>query len=784
MRNPRRGWIPAAAAALLSASVLAAGDTGNTDRAGTEPARLSAADYARAEALLGANAVELVYGAEIEPHWLEGEDVSWYRNRFRDGFEFVLVDAAAGERRRAFDHARLAAALSRATEEDYEPFDLPFTELRFVDGRRVVELEIGEESWRCDLRRYRCRRPEGSVPSVPDSILSPDGRWAAYIKDHDLWMRDLENEEDIRLTTDGEERHGYAADSQGWRRTDTPVLLWSPDSRRIATYRLDERRVESMHLLETAHPRPILHSWPYAVPGDEHLPMHERVVVDVDERTVVFLDTPPDHQRTSSCCGLMRDDRWADVEWSGDGERLAFVSTSRDYRTVSLRLADPRTGEVRDLLEESHPKFFLTHLDRMGVPNWRVLHDSGEILWFSERDGWGHLFLYDLETGELKNRVTGGDWNVLDVLRVAEEGRRVLFTAVGREAGRDPYFRHLYSVGLDGSDLTLLTPEDADHEISVSPSGRYVVDTYSTPWTSPVTVVRRASDGTVTGRIEEADLGELEAIGWRPPVPFTVRARDGVTELYGLLFQPSHFDPERSYPIINSIYPGPQVGSIRTRSFEIERRGADHALAELGFIVVKVDALGTPLRSKAFHGFTHGDLGDNGLEDQKLAMQQLAARHRWIDLDRVGIFGHSGGGYATVGALLRYPDFFRVGVASAGNYDNRGYTDYWGERWHGPLEQNEDGVDSFERQAYPALAGELAGKLLLSYGTMDDNVNPNLTLLLIDELIRHGHDFDLMVLPNRDHGYSREPYNVRRTWDYLVSHLLGKLPPAGYQIGE
>jgi dipeptidyl-peptidase 4 len=766
--------------ALAALPAIASPETSSAPSpAASEPGQLTAADYRRAERLLGANAVELVYGAEVDPQWIDESDLFWYRNRFREGFEFVLVDAATGERRRAFDHQRLAAALSEASGEAYEPFNLPFEEIRFVDENQAVEVEIDEERWTCHLETYRCEGPREPRLSVEDSVVSPDGRWAAYIEAHDLWVRDLESGEEQRLTSDGEERHGYATDSQGWRRTDTPVLVWSPDSRRIATYRLDEREVAEMHLLEMASPRPILHSWPYALPGDTAVPMHQRIVVDRQGPTVVTLEAEPDHQRTSSCCGLTREDLWADVEWRDDGGALAFVSTSRDYRSVSLFVADPESGAVRQVLEESHPQFFLSNIRSGGVPNWRVLHQRGEVLWFSERSGWGHLYLYDLATGELKNRVTGGAWNVLDVHRVDEEGGRVFFTAVGREPGRDPYFRHLYSVGLDGSGLTLLTPEDADHEVTFAPSGESFVDAFSTPWTAPTTVVRRAADGTLLGTVEQADISELLTIGWRAAEPFTVKARDGVTVLYGLLYKPSDFDPERSYPVINSIYPGPQVGSIRTRSFEIDRRGAEHALAELGFVVVQVDALGTPLRSKAFHAATYGDLGDNGLEDQKRAMEQLAARHPWIDLDRVGMVGHSGGGYATTRALLTYPDFFHVGVASAGNHDNRGYTDYWGERWHGPREVDEEGADNYEGQANHPLAGELRGRLLLSYGTMDSNVHPNLTLLLIDELIEHGHDFDLMVFPNRRHGYSREPYNVKRTWDYFVTHLLGQQPPAG-----
>ena len=792
------GRHPLSLLALLATLVVAApGSLSSQERADASDRRLTAADYSRAEAFLGQNAQEMAYGLQVSPNWIDGEERFWYRNRIREGHEFVVVDAAQGDRARAFDHVELAAALSRASDQDVEPFQLPFQEFEYLKEDQVVEFTIepekadaDRERWRCERNPYECTGPLDPHPSHPDGILSPDGRYQAFIRDHDLWLVDTETGEERQLTSDGQERYGYATDSQGWRRTATPVLVWSPDSRMIATYRLDERDVEEMHLLEMDEPRPQVHSWPYAVPGDSILPMHERVVVHVEEGDVVALDHEPDYQRTSSCCGLTRVDpltgqqKWADVRWSPDGESLAFASTSRDYRTVTLHLADPHSGDVQEVHEEDHPQFFLTNIRSGGIPNWRILHDRGEFLWFSERDGWGHLFRYHLETGEEVGRVTGGDWNVVDVLEVDEAQGRILFTGVGREEGVNPYFPQLYAVNMDGTDLTRLTPEDLHHTLSLSPSGAHVVSTGSTPVDPPVTQVRRTADGGVTGAVEEGDVSALEEIGWEPPKPFTARGRDGVPEVHGLLYLPSDFDPSQSYPMVNSIYPGPQTGSIGTWGFDVSPRGHAHALAELGFVVVQVDAPGTPFRSKAFHAYYYGDMGDNGLEDQKRAMQDLGDRHEWIDLDRAGIYGHSGGGFATAAALLRFPDFFKVGVSSAGNHDNRGYTDYWGERWQGPLEAAEDGSDTYEDQANHLLAENLEGRLLLSYGTMDANVHPNTTLLLIDRLIEHNHDFDVMVFPNRGHGYAGESYKVRMTWDYFVTHLLEKTPPAGYRIGR
>ncbi|TVP75151.1 MAG: S9 family peptidase [Gemmatimonadales bacterium] len=757
---------------------------------------IPASRYQMAERFLTQNASSRVYRADVNPTW-DGDDRFWYRTRVPGGFQFVRVNADRNEQRPAFDHERLSSALSAATGESYEALRLPFTSFTEVDDGAAIRVGAAGSTWRCSLSDYRCEEAQAQ-PSRP-GVTSPDGRYTAFRRGGDLWVFDGESGQEIRLTDDAEERYTYAADSQGWRQSNQPILLWSPDSRSIATYQLDERGVEEMHLLRTAEPRPQLQSWPYALPSDSIVPMLERVVIHLEGEAggpeVVRLDTPPDHQRTSSCCGLARGQQWADVEWSEDGDQLAFVSVSRDYRTATLRLADARTGSVRTVMEESHPKFFESHIQSGGLPNWRVLHDRGQVLWYSQRSGWGHLYLYDLETGEPIRQVTGGDWNVLDVVDVDEGAGQLLITALGREADENPYYTHMYRVSLgagttggspagsgDGS-LERLTEPGTDHALSLSPSGRFFVDRASTVYSPPVSVLRRTSDGAQVLVLEEADISELTSLGWRPPEPFTVRARDGVTEVHGLMVLPSDFDANKSYPIVNAIYPGPQTGSVGTRGFSVSRRGQAHALAELGFVVVLVDALGSPLRSKRFHTYYYGDMADNGLPDQKAAMQELAQRHDFIDLDRVGIYGHSGGGFATVAALLRHPDFFHVGVGSAGNLDNRGYTYYWGEKYHGPFEVDEDGRDSFEVQAMHLMAEELEGKLLLSYGTMDSNVHPNTTLLLVDALISANKDFDLIVMPNRGHGYANEAYHVRRTWDYFVTHLMGKTPPREYRIG-
>jgi dipeptidyl-peptidase 4 len=690
-----------------------------------EPVRaLTAADYARAEQYLSRNTVPLVTGA-ARPTWL-ADGRFWYRNTVEGRREFIVVDPVRKTRTRTLDSAALLAR-----------------------------------------------------PNVPGNATpSPDGKRAAFIRDWNLWVRDLATGEEKQLTTDGVKDFGYATDNAGWIRSDRAILLWSLDSKRIATFQQDDRPVGEMYLVTTAVGHPRLDAWKYPLPGDSVVSMIHRVIIDVDGGRLIRLQMPPDFHRSTVCDHIACEgSRLADAQWSLDGMRLAFVSSSRDHKVAQLRVADANTGAVRDVLEERVATYFESGSDR---ENWYVSWSSNEVLWFSERDDWGHLYLYDLTSGRLKNRITSGEGNVTEVLRVDEKARTVVFIAVGRERGRDPYFRHLYRVGFDGRNPRLLTPEDADHDVSLSPSGAHFVDTWSRP-DMPPTRVLRDMNGRIVLPLEKADISRLLATGWTPPIPFTVKARDGKTDLYGLMFRPSNFDSTRTYPIIDQHYPGPQGGSVGSRSF-IPSRGDTRALAELGFIVIQLDGLGLPGRSKSFHDAYYGNMGDNGLPDQITGIQQLAQRHRWIDLERVGIYGHSGGGYSSADAILRYPDFFKVAVSQAGNHDNRIYEDDWAEKWQGLLERRADGTTNYDNQANQLLAKNLKGKLLIAWGTMDDNVPPNSSLVLINELIRHNKDFDVIPFPNRRHGFGNEPYMMRRRWDYFVRHLLGAEPPTEFEF--
>jgi dipeptidyl aminopeptidase/acylaminoacyl peptidase len=748
------------------------------------------ADYARAEQFIGANAQELVIDDAVQPHWLP-TDRFWFRNRTEHGYEFDVVDAATGARRPAFDHARLAAALSIASDTAVDAFKFPFRDIRFLNGERALRFSTAKgKTWQCDLTTYACAGPDTAPLERITDVASPDGKWVAFTRKDNLWVREVATGRETQLTNDAESDFGYAKPTgccqqvtvTVQKRDQRPVLVWSPDSRRIATYKMDERGVRRMYLLETKSPAAVLHEYPYALPGDSIVPRYDVYVFDVAARTAVKVNRPPQQAVNTSCCWLTTDTVLKDLRWDARSDHLFMTYGARGFKQLELLEVDAATGNARSITTEKSRTFVEMNLASGGVPNWRPVHHDQDVVWFSERDGWAHLYLLNGQTGAVEHQITSGPWTVGDLLRIDDTNGYVYFTGRGREPGCDPYFRYLYRAKLDGSAIQLLTPEIADHDVSFSPSGAYFVDNYSKLDALPVTLVRR-TDGTLVKAVQHADGSRLFAIGWKTPTPFTVKARDGVTDIYGMLYRPSRIEPGRAYPIIDNIYPGPQTGPIGNRSFSSALRGTNAALAELGFYVVELDAMGTPFRSKTFHDSYYGNMTDNGIADHVAAIKQLAARDSQIDITRVGIYGVSGGGFSSTDAILRYPDFFNVAVSIAGNHDNRSYDYTWGEKYQGLMKHNADGSDNFDSQANWRLAENLKGHLFLMYGTMDDNVSPVNTQLLIDALIRANKEFDSLELPNRNHGASgSDPYAIRRTWDYFVKYLLGVEPPTGIAL--
>lgn len=682
---------------------------------------LTAKDYERAESFMGYNTAKFIDNANVQPNWLDG-DKFWYTTKTDKGEQTYLVDPAKKTKTLTTDY--------KATTP--------------TGGRRF---------------------------GGRNEVLSPDGKKAILIKDYNLYVKDIASGKLTQLTTDGIKDYGYATDNAGWKHSDAPILRWSPDSKKIATFQQDQRNSKDMYLVTTNVGSPKLEAWKYPLPGDKEIPTIRRVVIDVENPKVVSFNIPADPHRATLSDDISSSGTFDDIDWKADGSEVAFLSTSRDHKQEKFRIANASTGAVREVFEETVKTQFESG---QGSINWRYLANSKEIIWYSERDNWGHLYLYNSETGKLKNQITKGNWVITRLLKVDEKTRTLYFIANGKETG-NPYFGHFYKIGFDGKNLTSLTPEDGNHTVSLSPSSNYFIDTYSKPDVPPVTVLRSLNGKLVT-TLEKTDVSRLTATGWKAPTPVTVKAHDGKTDIYGLVFTPTKMDANKKYPVIDYIYPGPQGGSVGSWSF-VASRGDNQALAELGFIVVVIEGTSNPDRSKSFHDMSYGNMAENTLPDQITAIKQLSEKYP-IDTTKVGIWGHSGGGFATATAMFRYPDFFKVGISESGNHDNRNYEDDWGERYNG-LVENAD----YEAQANQNYAKNLKGKLMLVHGLMDDNVPPYNTLLVVEALEKANKSFDLVIFPNSAHGYGAySPYMMRRRWDYFVQNLLGLEPPKDFKM--
>jgi len=739
-----------------------------------ERTSLTVADYQRAEKQLRATTATLVTGTISQQKWLDDTHLS-YRTEIAGGHRFMIADTVSGTKGEAFNHQGIAAALS-TSKIQYQANDLPFKRYTF-DQRTSIDFSVKGVGYHCLISDSSCAKSEPlALPKA--RVLAPNKKIAAFIKAHNLWLVNMASGKETQLTFDGTEHFGYATNNAGWTRSKTPVILWSPDSKKIATFQHDSRKVESMHLVSTNVGHPKLDSWKYPLPGDKHIFMLERVIIDVEQGKTLRLKTPADYQRSTVTDHIYRRGKMLDVQWNMASDALAFVSVSRDHATATLRVADASNGKVSTVLNEKASSFFESG---KGKANWYFLPQSNEVIWFSQRSDWGHLYLYDLASGELKQAITQGNWNVLQVRHIDTKHREIYFTGAGKEQG-DPYFQYFYKVNFDGSHLTLLTPEMADHSVVLNDGASHFIDSFSTP-SQPQQSMVRSVTGEHTMALAKSDISKLLATDWRAPTAFVVKDRNGNHDIHGLMYKPSNFDPTKQYPVVNYLYPGPQTGSIGSRSFSASR-GDKQAMAELGFILIEIDALGTPMRSKSFHEFYYGNMGDSGVPDQMAAIKQLAKKYSWIDIDRVGIWGHSGGGFASTNAILKYPDFYKVAVSGAGNHDNRNYADPWGEKWQGLVKTNEDGSTNYDNQANQLIVDGLKGKLLLAHGTLDDNVPPFNTLIVVNALIKANKDFDLLMLPNRRHGFAREPYMMRKRWDYFVEHLMGKTPPKEFKFGQ
>jgi dipeptidyl aminopeptidase/acylaminoacyl peptidase len=730
---------------------------------------LTADRYARAEQLLLGHAAELIVGGEITPDFIPGGDRFWFLDRVPGGHRFLIADPAAGSVTPAFDHERLAGCLGRDSGQECDPRRLPFGRIQFLEDGSFYFAAFGRQ-W-----RYH----DGTCEDAGDAAewltwsVSPDGHWAVKRVANDVALIEIATGCERRLTDDGTEGRRYGTHLGSWtfrvERTGgwalQPVIAWSPDSSLFALELIDETRVGRGYLIETIEHHPRLHSFAFALPEDEHVPMSSLFVVSVADGTLTPVELAPVPSVLEAQIGL------GNVWWSADSTRLEVVARDRYFREAQLIAVDPATGTARTLVDE-RAETLVAPAEGWDRPCARTLMQGG-VLWCSHRDGWGHLWRVEDGTWMV---LTSGSWLVRELLHVDEEAGLAYFTASGREPGRHPYHRYLYRIGFDGGEPELLTPEDADHQVTFSPSGRWFVDSFSSNTLPPATVVRR-SGGEVAIELGIADTARLRATAWREPIPFVVKAADGETDIYGVLYPPPEPDESARVPIVDCIYPGPFRGPSQFR-FGLSMRHCE-AIAALGLATVTIEARGTANRSRAFEAVSYGELDlKTHLADHVAAIEQLADRYPWIDLERVGIIGVSGGGYATVRAMLTRPDVFRVGVAIAGDHDRRRLSG-WAEPYLGPVHEN---VEAWERQSNLPLAGELQGKLLLAWGCMDNNVPPYASLAFLQALIDANKDVDLLVLPNEDHfSYFSDPYFVRRMWDYLVQHLRGEDPPP-YQI--
>lgn len=795
----------------------------------------TAEDYRKAERWMAYNTDPLV------THTLSGiaylpDGRVFYRDPDDTATRYMIADPKTGKTVPAFDIAKVGAALRQASGYEIDPNHIGLTS--YTPEPHGFAIELYERTYHCNVagtvctaqpvvqepvQVYSAQPPAAGVsasatggdaqmraattdgthtrnvttkhgvlrpPSAVDGHsrgpldLSPDKTKAVFLRDWNLWVQNTKTGEERRLTTDGVEDFGYATDNAGWTHSDAPIVVWSPDSTKVATYQQDQRNDGYMYLVPVTHRHPDVEAWRYPLLGDKEVTTIQPVVIDVATGTVTRLKMAPEQHRSTLCddVSCRGGAGWDDVQFAPDGKHLALVTTSRDHKDETLRVADTATGEVRDVFHEHVDSYYESG---QGKVNWRYLPGTQEFLWYSERTNYGQMYLYDLATGKLKNQITQGDGPVTEVLHVDERNRVLYFLACGKEPGQDPYYTHYYRVNFDGTGQQLLTPEKADHAVTPSGDGATFVDVYSTVDTPRAAVVRD-NEGKVLMPLPRQDISKLLAAGWKAPTPITVKARDGKTDLYGYLFRPTNFDATRRYPIVDNVYPGPQEGSCGSRSFA-SAHGDDQALAELGFVVVCIDGLGTPLRSKSFHDFyAHAQtLGDGTIPDQVAGIKELAARYPWVDATRVGIWGHSGGGSATAAAMFGYPDFFKVGIAESGNHDNREYEDDWAEKWGGLEVHNDTPKDNYNAQAMENYAKNLKGKLLLAHGTMDDNVPPNNTLLVVDALIKANKSFDLLMIPNAQHGYGEaSQYMMRRRWDYFVQNLAGGVPPENYQMAS
>lgn len=748
----------------------------------------------RSNELLPEKFKEKIFNRGVSPNWIGNEEKFWYVVNTKEGKIFYNIDIEKKQKELLFDHNKIAEGLKNVGIE-CEANNLPITAINITpDGSYI--LTIGYDQYSCTADNYECKKIK-TINSMDfmGQAFSPNGKYSAYVKKYNLYIKDLTTGEEIQLSKDGVKDYGYgilAGTSQMNATLEKnsmkapPAVLWSPDGNKILTHRTDERKSKEFQLLHSAVKYGEIHkaySYKTALPGEE-VPQAEFVVYDIETRieTRLELETMDISLFGTPLIGIQH------VWWNVDNRTIYLLYPKRGYKELTLYKTDVETGETKKIITESGK----TYLDvgPMMTPIMKFTSDNKEIIWFSERDGWGHLYLYDAETGQLKNQITTGEFVVFSIIHIDEVKRNIYFSGIGREEGRDPYYEHIYKVNFDGSGLKLLTPENSYHstvdigkviktqkfEVKISPGKKYFIDTYSSINTPPTSVIRDM-DGNIIMELEQADISPLKELGWTPPEPFSVKGRDGKTDIYGVIFKPSDFNPDKKYPVIDDIYPGPQ--SKRTpKTFDDMLMRNCYALAELGFIVICIDGMGTPMRSKAFHDVSYNNMREATLIDHKIAIKELAKDRPYIDLKRVGIIGISAGGYGTCCAMFDHGDFYKVGVACNIMVDFRYYMYLWGEKYLGyPVDDK-----LYNENSLLNMVDGLKGRLLIIFGAFDENINAPTQMMLIDKLIKAGKEFDSFIIPNGPHNVIELDIYIKKQFNYLLKHLKGEEIPLDFNF--
>lgn len=739
------------------------------EAATTSPTAVPSSVYARAEAVLPHHINELIFGLSVRPQWIGDGAEFWFESNTPQGRDYVRVNPISNQTTPLFDHDALVSQLAAASGKPLARKDLRLTGLK-------LDAKTGSLEFSHDDRKWRFDPTQGTVSpttATNRSSTSPDGRWMAEVRDGDIYIVSVADGSARRLTQDGA-NSPYATPlinlkdmaAQGTSRPEvSPVVIWSPDSRKIATYRIDRSSARHLSLVQSS-PKdggpPRVLDYVYPLTGDTDIPTSEGLIFDIETGQRTAMQTPPRPV-------LYYGGPW--YEWSADSKAVFERQPARGYGALTLNRIEADTGQVRKLTEDTSD----TYVDFYGH-FWTYDDKSDTHFWTADPDGYAHIYAINAQTGA-RRQLTSGNWRARTVAGTDNKAGRVLIVGSGREAGRDPYLRHLYSVPANGGQIRLLTPEAMDHDVSVSPDGRFFVDNMSTIDQPTRSVLRRSSDGRIVMELGRADISAYLAAGYRLPEPFQTVAADGVTPIYGAIFKPADFDPAKRYPVIEDIYTGPHY-VMTPKSFEAAMTGRNaNAVAQIGVIAITIDGRGTWGRSRAFQQVAYKNLHAVGLDDHIAGIRDIASRNPWMDTSRVGIYGFSAGGYDVVRAMTRRPDFYKVGVTASGNHDNRLDKATWNEQWMGtelgPL---------YDENSNITWAPKLEGRLLVAHGELDENVPPLASLRLADALIKANKDFEFMMVPNADHFLDSVPYYQRRRWDFFVRELLNQTPPEAYPM--